>query len=100
MEHDLNILMIFDIKEKSIILTYIMYCWLLPTNIPQRLNTGYNLQGHIYTLYYNNYEQHRRVDWLEDSLRNITKQDVYQRELMNTKELLNISLYCVSFTHV
>ncbi len=29
MEHDLNILMIFGIKEKWIILTEIMYCWLL-----------------------------------------------------------------------
>ncbi len=30
MEHDLNILMIFGIKEKLIILTHTMYC----TNIP------------------------------------------------------------------
>ncbi len=28
MEHDLNILMIFVIKEKCIILTHTMYCWL------------------------------------------------------------------------
>ncbi len=28
MEHDLNILMIFGIKEKGIILSHTMYCWL------------------------------------------------------------------------
>ncbi len=28
-EHDLNILMIFGIKEKCIILIHAMYCWLL-----------------------------------------------------------------------
>ncbi len=29
MEHDINILMIFVIKEKCIILSHTMYCWLL-----------------------------------------------------------------------
>ncbi len=45
MEHDLNILMIFGIKEKRIILIHTMYCW-LHINIPQRLNTAFVLQDH------------------------------------------------------
>ncbi len=49
MEHDLNILMIFGIKEKLIILTHAMYFLAIATNIPQRLKTGFLLQGHIYS---------------------------------------------------
>ncbi len=50
MERDLNILMIFGIKEK--IYNFDPYNVLLAiaTNIPQRLNTGLVLQVHVFML--------------------------------------------------
>ncbi len=50
MEHD--ILMIFVIKEKWIILTHVFLA--IDTNIPQRLKTGFVLQGHTHIYMYNN----------------------------------------------
>ncbi len=55
MEHDINILMIFVIKENSIILIHTMYCCLLLQmylmrpgwNIRVLLMTGFVVQGHI-----------------------------------------------------
>ncbi len=47
MEHDLNILMIFGIKEKCIIFDSYNVLLSIATNIPVLLMTAFVLQGHI-----------------------------------------------------
>ncbi len=52
MEHDLNILMIFGIKEKWIIFDPYNVLLSIATNIPVLLMTAFVLQGHIYIYIY------------------------------------------------
>ncbi len=46
MEHDLNILMIFGIKEKIYNFDPYNVFLAIATNIPQRLKSGFVFQGH------------------------------------------------------
>ncbi len=47
---ELNILMIIGIKEKWTILTHVFLA--VATNIPQRLKTGFVVQGHIFLIWF------------------------------------------------
>ncbi len=49
MEHDLNILMIFGIKIDNFDPFNVFLA--VAANIPQRLNTAFVLQGHIYVVW-------------------------------------------------
>ncbi len=53
MEHDLNILMIFGLKKIYNFDPYNVFL-AIATNIPQRLNTAFVLQGHIFVQFNNN----------------------------------------------
>ncbi len=47
MEHDLNILMIFGIKEKNYNFDPYSVFWAIATNITERLKTVFVVQGHV-----------------------------------------------------